>query len=367
MQLSDDQATAVAAIEDWLRRWELDPTLAFTGDKRFVFGGLAGTGKTTIVSYLVDTLTDAGRLVRVTAPTGKAAHVLRSKGVDASTLHSLIYRSRFTDRGWKHSLVPEIAADLVIVDEASMLSTQLVNDVESFGIPVLYVGDHGQLEPVDDDPEIMKHCNVKLEKIHRQAEGSSIIQFAHRVRAGLSIGSDAGEDVELASRFCKRHFRTADVVVCGFRATRCRLNHAIRGVRGFEGFDPQVGETVICLANTLIKQGESSGQAIFNGLSAKVLHVHRGRRELRVLTDDDRELLVKYWAPQFGARETANPRVAGANTLWDWGYAITAHKSQGSSYDTIAVLDETHPQWDTARWRYTAATRAVEKLIWVRS
>ncbi len=358
VNLSVDQEHAVEAILAWLDRADAP---------RFVFGGLAGTGKTTIVSYIVETLESSGHVVFVAAPTGKAAHVLRQKGVDATTLHSLIYESRYTAKGWKHTLRESLPdCDLLIIDEASMLSRQLVRDAESFGVPVLYVGDHGQLEPVGDDPEIMRSCDVKLETIHRQAEGSSIIRFAHAMRSGLPGRPYAGNEVELAPAFVRRHLREADVVICGFRRTRVQLNAAIRNVRGFAGPDPLVGETVICLANAKIDKGPSEGEQIFNGLCGRVLRVDRQRRTMVVLADDERELTVRYYATQFGAEATADPRVAGTDTLWDWGYAITCHKSQGAQWSTVAVLDETHPDWSLSRWRYTAATRASERLVWVK-
>jgi exodeoxyribonuclease-5 len=157
------------------------------------------------------------------------------------------------------------------------------------------------------------------------------------------------------------------VILCGYRKTRVKLNAAARTVRGFVGPDPLVGETVICLANAVIAKGRSEGEPVFNGLCGIVRKADRGRREMVVEVDDGRELHVRYFAPQFGAEETADPRTAGRTvTLWDWGYALTCHRSQGSSYHTVAVYDECHPQWDGVRWRYTASTRASEKLIWVK-
>jgi exodeoxyribonuclease-5 len=360
MKLSPDQSAAVEAILHWFDN---------DSSQRFVFGGLAGTGKTTIVAYLVDVLSEDTKIA-VVAPTGKAAHVLRTKGVNATTLHSLIYVSKWTSKGWRNELRDELVnVDLIIVDESSMLSTKLVRDVESFGLPVLYVGDHGQLEPVGDDPEIMRSCDVRLEKIHRQAEGSPIIQFAHRVRSGYSV-SDLAEQsgaVEVTRALKNRHIREADVILCGYRRTRVELNATVRRVRGFVGPDPLVGETMICLANAVISKGKSEGEQVFNGLCGIVRRADRGRREMVVEVDDGRELHIRYHAPQFGAEETADPRTAGKGlTLWDWGYALTAHKSQGSQWPAVAVYDECRPQWDGARWRYTASTRASEKLIWVK-
>jgi exodeoxyribonuclease-5 len=108
---------------------------------------------------------------------------------------------------------------------------------------------------------------------------------------------------------------------------------------------------------------------VFNGLTATAVSVNPSRMRMVVQIDgEDTQAEVKYWPPQFGAEETVDRRVLPKDskfTLWDWAYAITAHKSQGSQWRTVAVYDETHPEWDTKRWRYTAATRASERLIWI--
>jgi exodeoxyribonuclease-5 len=53
-------------------------------------------------------------------------------------------------------------------------------------------------------------------------------------------------------------------------------------------------------------------------------------------------------------------------TLWDFGYAMTVHKSQGSEWERVAVFEQIAPAWSAARWRYTAATRASRELVYIR-
>ena len=367
IDFSADQRQALRAVRAWLSD--------SNGPQRFVLGGLAGTGKTLLVSEIVNgPRVDA----LVLTPTGKAAHVLRQRGVDASTVHSQIYKVEESKRTGLHfRLRSEIerfastysshrATQVIVVDEASMLSKQLVGDIESFGYPVLYVGDHGQLEPVGDDAGIMLDLDARLEQIHRQASGSGIIDFAHALRSGehpLSTGVD--NDVTHTRTITKGVLRHSDVIVCGFRRTRVKLNTATRSMRGFDAPHPMPGESVICLANG----ATLNNVPVFNGLTATVVSVNPSRMRMVVQIDgEDTEAEVKYWPPQFGAEETVDRRVLPKDskfTLWDWAYAITAHKSQGSQWHTVAVYDETHPEWNTARWRYTAATRASERLIWI--
>jgi exodeoxyribonuclease-5 len=370
MLLSPDQRDAIDAIAAWLDRGE---------SQRFVLGGLAGTGKTTILAHLLSGQCESDGLpadlnALVCSPTGKAAHVLRSKGIDdASTVHSLIYESRMTKSGWKHSLRESLpSCDLIVVDEASMLTRELVADIESFDLPVLYVGDHGQLEPVGDDPRIMHEPDVRLETIHRQAEGSPIIRFAHAVRARGQASESlcTASGVPFHSRIEPAIAFAADVMICAFRETRQRLNEYARKVRRLDGPNPRVGEPVICLANMAVPKGDglSTGEPVFNGMTGVVLSVDTRRHRMVVQVDGrDAPLAVPYHWPQFGSIDTVNPHtVRNTSTLWDWAYAITAHKSQGSEWDNVVVYDECPPCWDGARWRYTAATRASKSLTWIK-
>jgi hypothetical protein len=113
-------------------------------------GGYAGTGKTTVLLALADALPDFA----VVAFTGRAASVLRQRGVDwAATIHSTIYRPTVLDDGSvRFRLKPrgDVNCRGFLVDEASMVGSQLQRDLASFGLPIVYFGDHGQLPPVCD-------------------------------------------------------------------------------------------------------------------------------------------------------------------------------------------------------------------------
>src|SRR5262249_4286947 len=140
MRFSPQQDDALCAAARWLRA---------PSAQVFRLFGYAGTGKTTLAKHLAEHID--GRVL-FAAYTGKAAHVMRAKGCkDAGTLHSLIYICTETEDGPWFELTdqsPLAAAELLIVDECSMVDARLGNDILSFGVPVLVLGDPEQLPPV---------------------------------------------------------------------------------------------------------------------------------------------------------------------------------------------------------------------------
>lgn len=379
IELSSDQKAALDAIMDWIG----------TDNPTLTMGGLAGTGKSTLMSTVVQNY--HGR-VAVCAYTGKAAHVLRTKGVkNACTIHSLIYEPVTTctncqmiveDLGEGHGSkkprckrtgcedaksettfekVISLPFDLIIVDEASMVSTKIYEHLMSFGIQVLFVGDHGQLEPIGKNPGLMLEPQIRLDKIHRQAEGSAILRFAHHVRnhgKPETFGQDA---VVIESTTVPKNAHEFDVVICGRNTTRVAINTLIRKARGYTTKMPVPGETVICLRN-------SKKHNIFNGMLAEVVEIRMDDRvshpQIDIRLDDGQvRRNIRFEPEQFGQPDTLDD-VHRRIALFDYGYCLTAHKSQGSSWDSVLVVERIHPDTSAARWRYTAATRAKHKLVW---
>ena len=355
MQLTDEQTEVVARVEAWLEGPEQTMT----------FGGLAGTGKTTVISQLLQ-----DREASVCAFTGKAAHVLRGKGVEgASTIHGLIYKAvekcslcnkkigscqcKIPVKRVEFQRRQAIDAEFIIVDEASMVSRAVRLDLERFGVKILYVGDHGQLPPIGDDEGIMANPDVRLETIHRQAAGSPIVQMAHHIREG-NEPKTFGDNARVIDAFPK-DLTQYDAILCGYNRTRCALNFRVRRELGHDRRGPLVGELVTCLKN-------SSRYGLFNGQICEVTDVDPKDFTLTVLNDMGLELPeLPFWGKQFGAPKTCKdaPRWV---TLWDYGYATTVHRSQGSQYDNVLVVDEQCDYWEADRWRYTAATRAAKRL-----
>lgn len=326
-------------------------------------GGFAGSGKTTVIRHLIDKLrADDTREweVLVCALAGKACHVLTKKGVPAQTIHSLIYTAHYAEGRWWFEKNTDVAADLIIVDEASMVSRELFDDLTSYGIPIVWVGDHGQLEPIGDNPNLMHAPDLRLETIHRQALGNPVLHFAHHLRAGHPISAhrhDADERLRLISRASAGDWvHEVDQVITPYNKARHAINRLMRDERKAV-LEP--GEKIICLQN-------NEQYRLFNGLQAVIESVSvRGDTALVDLSaDDGREITdVPLFVPQFGRNKFE--KTFRSRTYWDYAYAITCHKAQGSEWPSVLVIEEPLMEdWIPSRWRYTAASRASERLIY---
>jgi exodeoxyribonuclease-5 len=355
LRLSDEQSRAAGRALEALRE-----------GRGITIGGLAGSGKTTIIQALVRELGDDGDTA-VLAPTGKAVARLRSKGVrQARTLHSFLYWAESTDKGLTFIPKPRTAIEArrIVVDEASMISLPVWRDLVALDLPTVYIGDHGQLEPIGQDPGLMKNPDVTLTEIHRQAAGNPIITFAHELRQGaVPERGRRGKCLMIGGReeFAES-LNYVDAAIVGYNSARVWANHEMRRLRDYGGPVPQPGEPVVCLRN-------SYAHGLFNGQVTIVLSVSDTKDDgLRLTLVDDlgeEHPDVPADRRQFGKErmiEDAPPTVC----LFDWGYALTAHKAQGSEWGRVAVFEQLHSDWNAARWRYTAATRAAEALVYCR-
>lgn len=383
--LSSDQAAALGQIGAWYKG-KTAPYLTL--------GGYAGTGKTTLIAYLRQALHQHNNSAQVAfcAPTGKAARVLDERlsqqkvprrRDSVSTIHSLIYTAE-TDTtghvtGWTRK--PELERDLIIVDEASMIDSTVWSDLLAYGVPVLAVGDHGQLPPVNSCFNLMAEPALRLERVWRQEAGSPIIEVAtHARQTGVVPVAEFGPGVSKVSRLdpeAGQHvqellesWREELLVLCGYNKTRLKLNQAIREYRGIEQPEPQSGDRVICLRNNRTSK-------VYNGMTGTITNL--------TPADDDPESLW-YFAEidldgedygyfgyilrsQFGSAETADrpPLAPDATTgdLFDFGYALTVHKAQGSQSPRVLLFEERFPRMtdeDWRRWLYTGVTRAQTEL-----
>jgi len=366
--LSAEQSAVVEHLLSWVRRNR--PT---RDDAPFItLGGLAGTGKTTIIKELVRLIQDGlGRSVAVCAPTGKAAHVLTRKGAPASTIHSLIYTPFKNENGRVEFIrVPSLSASVVIIDEGSMISTDLWEDLRSFGVPLIVVGDHGQLEPVGDNPELLVSPMLRLETIMRQALSNPIIALAHRFRAGEEPwGQPAYDYTEDNTLGYSTHSDLAslpfipDIVITAYNKQRVTLNKLIRSrIFDIKTDEPIVGDRIICLRNDAEKN-------IFNGMIGEITSISikdAFKYNLSFLPEGATESI-----PCVASRLQFNSEKGPGEDAWygtqyfDFARAITAHKSQGSEWDNVCVMEQQNRKWSMPRWRYTAATRAAKRLAYI--
>lgn len=357
---SPDQSKAFESIRTWydgIDKSKVGPASELS------LGGYAGTGKTTLIKCVIDQLVKGP--VAVMSLTGKAVSVLQKKGIHAETIHSTIYRCEVVENKPTFILKPRLWYNLIIVDEVSMVSTELLNDLRSFGIPILWVGDHGQLEPVGDNPELMKSPQVRLEEIHRQAKGNPIIEFAHQLRLGKRpvLGQEIIETV-LKNRVEIEDLLKADQIIVAYNRTRITLNNYIRAKTfGVGPAVPTVTDKVICLKN-------KRQDGIFNGLQGRIEKIDRRDDETfqaEILFDDGRRYRGLVLAKQFGMEKGLVETKIKEASHWDYAYAVTCHKSQGSEWPFVIVVEEFCKMWSMARWRYTAVTRASERLLYALS
>ena len=168
-------------------RWWFDP------HKKpiFTLAGLAGTGKSSTVNILVNILGINKYQVLYATLTGKASVVLRSKSCYSNTIHSVFYRvcvdpetgqTYFAKRKSLNGCIK-----LIVIDEVSMVDGKMMEDILSFGVPVLALGDPGQLPPLFHPNPYIEHPDVLLTQVMRQSGESGILKMAYAVREGKRL------------------------------------------------------------------------------------------------------------------------------------------------------------------------------------
>jgi exodeoxyribonuclease-5 len=326
-------------------------------------GGYAGTGKSTVIRVIVDALERKGLLFCPAAFTGKAANVLRKKGMNASTIHSLIYqpyKDENDETVWllsdKYSLCDRNIQGFII-DEASMVSKEIHDDLISFGMPIIYVGDHGQLEPIGTKFNLMENPMYKLETVHRNA--GEIAHFAEHLRKGGFAHDFVGQkQVQIVkdSAVEDKHMASVDQIICAFNKTRVKINERVRKYKGIDLTFIAKNEKIICLRNR-------KREGLFNGMQGAVTKIHKHDR-FSFVSDGILYDYIWYDPDQFG-KETNEFKFGQDANPFDYAYAITAHKSQGDEFGSVIALEQRCDKWDHRRWSYTVASRAKSSLIWI--
>jgi exodeoxyribonuclease V len=360
---SPQQSEALAAVKRWLD----DPH----APQIFRLFGYAGSGKTTIAREIPNLC--RGRVLYATF-TGKAALVLQRKGcLGASTIHSLIYQPTEDHRGrtvFHLNMASQLAgAGCLVLDECSMVDAKMADDLASFGVRMLVLGDPEQLPPVKGAGALTDHKpDFFLSEIHRQAANNPIIRMSMDIREGRGIAFGTyGE-----SRVCRmRDLQPDDIVaadqrVVGKNQTRRNWNRTIRELRGLKDHSqPVAGDRLICLRNNrengLLNGGLWDTVSVGNGGFGVIPLTIREEGEGRVLR-------TYAWPHPFKGEEIVMPwgRRAEADEF-DFGYTITAHKAQGSQWSHVVVRDESGVfREDSRRWLYTAVTRAAERVTVIR-
>lgn len=381
ISLSTDQKNALNKLKEWYK--------SKTRPQFITLGGYAGTGKTTLISFLRQFLLEQEPKLKVAfcCYTGKAVLVLKSSLLEnssllprdsISTIHGLIYSPIEEGQiiiGWERK--EDIEADLIIVDEASMVDSQIWQDLLSYHLPVIAVGDHGQLPPVSGQFNLMSSPLLRLEQIHRQAKKNPIIQLSLLAREqGRIPAGNYGKQVKKLLRSSEETgaelddllggYKSNTLILCGYNHTRVALNSAVRQKLGFDSPTPQSGDRIICLRNNHQKH-------IYNGQIGTIKTIKSKNTEwfdVCVTMDEGYVYEGLIASCQFNQLRGLNFTNQRAKTLegdiFDFGYALTVHKAQGSQAEKVVLFEERFSKMDELDWRrwlYTGVTRAREELI----
>jgi exodeoxyribonuclease-5 len=275
-------------------------------------------------------------------------------------------------------------ARLIVLDEVSMVGEEMARDLMSFGKPILVLGDPGQLPPIRgegaftrDEPDVM------LTEIHRQAAESAIIRLATMAREGRPIGFGVYDDHVAKLRkgdITPEQALRGGQLICGLNATRLQINNAMRAAAGLGGTWLPTGpaEKIICLKNQndlglingmfvtledIVDEGSLYFSAVVHDEDGRCigepdqggrpgrLRIYKGHFEDHVAYDNKRH-----------DRDYKEKRLLTEATF---GWAITAHKAQGSQWENVIVWDDGlgRSEIDRRRWLYTAITRAERGLV----
>lgn len=373
MDLSVQQSRALDAIHRWLQG---------SDSPVFRLGGYAGTGKTTLARYVDD-------VDYFAAFTGKAAHVLQQKGCDASTIHSLIYRPADKSSARLKELMEEYAEDpnneelkkriaaerenlkrpmftlnldsplydanLIVIDEGSMIDEQIATDLLSFGVRILVLYDPAQLPPVQGRGHwTMDRPDYLLTEIHRQAADNPILRLATYVREHGHLPYD--DPLVFSGRLTPEMALGVDQLIVGRNVTRRSSNFRMRDLLGFKEVLPEPNDKVVCLRN-------NHDLGLLNGAVYQVTESEVDEYDVLWITLDG-GLRVKVHQEPFQGGEPHHWDIRDKE-LFDFGYALTCHKAQGSEWPKVGVVNEAAVfRQDAPQWLYTAITRASEEL-WV--
>jgi exodeoxyribonuclease-5 len=402
MEWSPQQDQALRDIAEWLAE---PPTVNNQVRKLF---GYAGTGKSTLAKE-INAMVGGGALS--CAYTGKAASVMARKGLPgATTVHRLIYtpagdgKKRVLELEEELRLLEKVqeksrglamrltavrrslqearsnsgpqfilkeesevsGAPLVILDECSMVGERMAEDLLSFGVRLLVLGDPAQLPPVKGTGYFTQgQPHNLLTEVHRQAKGNPIIEIATMVREGRHVPIGDYGPTRVMTRVEAQDAISHNQVLCGTNKKRRAINGRHRALDGRHGYYPNAGERLMCLKNDH-QQGLLNG-TIWNAVE-DTREPEDGSRDvfLRIQPEDGG---VAMGIPADGALfiDEDNKLPFGSRVAeFTWGYACTVHKAQGSQWDDVLLFDD-WPSRETHRnWLYTGVTRAAERLTLVR-
>lgn len=381
LPLTEQQLKGIELLVAWFRNPRRRPF--------FLIFGYAGTGKTTIIKLAIEALGLAPRAVRFAAYTGKAAAIMAAAGcLNASTLHSLLYLVS----GESDDHQPEFdlnlhdprlrSVKLIVIDEMSTIDDDMAHDILQLQIPVIVLGDPFQLPPIRGTAYFAaQQPDVMLTAVHRQAKDNPILRASMALREDYHtrIGDFADGERLIAHRRSSmplEQMLATDQVIAGFHRTRRAINaQAVQHAHlDSDGVPTIAGGKIVVTRN-------HRHYGVLNGVTYRIgtAPLRAGRAfTTTIVADDGRRVRCPIHVAAFESYRTFNE--AGALSpadradialrrpvLADWGYCITLHKSQGSQYRSIALIDDGFGRSaeERARARYTGLTRASETAHYI--
>lgn len=357
-----------------------------------VISGYAGTGKSTSVQYIIDALGLHEDQVVYATLTGKAALVLRNKGCqNAITLHKLLYIPKKIPDSDDVEFIPrehlESNPKLIVVDECSMVSTELFQELLKHNVHIIFLGDGFQLPPISESANILENPHATLTEITRQALDSPIIRLSMDIRdmQPLAHGGEKEARIIPKNKVSDGLMLGADIVLCGRNDTRHKLNKKMRQLKWSDKYQdgPLNGDKLICLHNYWKITDKYDETPLVNGMIGEVSRIKTTNTRLlqpkltaRFVNETgdvfdknhmniDYKMLTKH-EPTINSYNWRDFYKVQKPLLFDYAYAITTHKSQGSQWDKVLVFAEVMGnKEDYYRWLYTSVTRAAEKCVLV--
>lgn len=392
IELTNGQVFATYKGEDWWHKGN---------EQVFEVSGAAGTGKTTLILYLIERLgLDIHSEVLFVAYMGKAVSQLARHGLPAKTIHSAIYNYEkvpardengaliFRANGkvkmvGRFELKDHISKKikLIVLDEGSTVDKKLAEDLKSFKIPIIVLGDLNQLPPPFGSPYFLQNPDVILTDILRQKEGDPIIWLSQQVLAGnpLVPGVYGHSAVIKKSELDDFHLKWADIVLTGTNWLRFKINtHFRENIKSYKRLDyPHIGEKVICRKNNWDRCIDD-GIYLTNGTSGVVTYVEResyngksmkidfkpdfSKSEIRNLSIDYDRLMTQNIKDV--VKQEESQFFDYTLDVFEFAYAITIHSSQGSQWPNCLMMAEQFmsPK-DQKKLLYTGITRASDAII----
>lgn len=381
---TQSQAELLDKVKVWFNNWNKGLHIG-NHPQWFSYSGAAGVGKGVSARMIVDMLGLDRHSYIACAYVGKAVLQLTKNGMHAKTIHSLIYDARpvfvKNERGerimkYQFFLKERLEEDyrLIFVDEAGMVNDKLRDELLSFGIPIIFIGDMNQLPPVFGTSSVLEHPDHILTQIMRQKENDPIVILSQMVLKGIPIfeGNYGLSKVVREIDLNKKVLEEYDQMLCNTNKFRLATNKFIRTeIRGYPDSHPVIGDKVVCCQNNW--ELTVDGYPLTNGMIGYITdidrsRVHNGYYTINFKPDfldthkNFRRLKIdsKYINNQYSDQQNTGRLL---NEKFDYGYVITVYKSQGSEFDNVMYFDSFFRTPElTKRSRYTAITRAKQKL-----